>query len=101
MQVGVEGGQGFAARLRRRTARLQDLAGARLDVPQADGARGVQEFGVLERGHHGEQGVQPGLGLRGAGRSCGGERVQRPPRVRESGPRLAARPRGAVPRRDR
>lgn len=96
VEVGVEGEQGLAARVRRRTARLQDGACTRLDVAQARRARRVEEFGVLEGGHHGEQGVQAGLGLVGARPAGRGQRVRRPPYVRESGPRLAPGARRAV-----
>lgn len=65
-------------------------------MAQSQWARRVQQFGVLEGGHHGEQGVELGLALRGAGRAGRGERVQRPPYVRESGAGLATGARGAV-----
>lgn len=48
MQVGVEGRQDLGARLGARTARFHDSPGTRLDVPQSDGARDAEEFGVLK-----------------------------------------------------
>jgi hypothetical protein len=69
-------------------------------MAEAVRARRVQQLGVLEGGHDGEEGVEPGVRLGRAGVTGGGERVQRAPYVRESSPRLAARPGGAVLRRD-
>ncbi|GHH82785.1 hypothetical protein GCM10017771_07940 [Streptomyces capitiformicae] len=57
----------LAAGLRRRTARVEDGAGAGLDVAEAVRAGRVEELGVLEGRHDRQQGVEAGVRLRRTG----------------------------------